>query len=58
MLGPANAMTIKKPPSGSSIEISFAWRRRLSKLKVVVSTFQEPVCRALNASAGSIQECA
>jgi hypothetical protein len=29
--------------------------RRLSRLKVVVSTFQKSVCRALNASAASIQ---
>ncbi len=29
--------------------------RRLSRLKVVVSTFQKPVRRALNASAASIQ---
>ena len=29
--------------------------RRLSRLKVVVSTFQKSVCRALNASVASIQ---
>jgi hypothetical protein len=29
--------------------------RRLSRLKIVVSTFQKSICRALNASAAAIQ---